>query len=208
MAILCLTVAGALGLLWSEAFAAEPAAAPSSSLPQFEQVRTTVNEYFRTLPEYEAGGVLTRKDVQPLFARLQAVGWTVADREAILAQVPQEGDFLVQQLRTPEGRKFASRIAAYPDGYDRLERLSRIPNGKTTVRDLVRSKGGDKLIEYLATTPGGAEMGKMLSKDPRGAKFNQPTGKIYTAAQLLARLKQSYAAAGGTASDEPAAPAR
>lgn len=190
-------------LLASASIAANPAA--TTKLPKWEQVQAAVNDYFRTLPGYQPGGIVTRTDVRPAFPQLEKLGWAVADREAILTQLPAEGDFLVQQLRTPAGRKFATRIATIPDGYDRLERLSRLPSGRATVRDLIGSKGGDKLIEYLATTPGGNELGKMLSKDSNGPRFNQPTGKIYTAEQVLARLKRSYAEATGT---EPTAAPR
>jgi hypothetical protein len=38
-------------------------------------------------------------------------------------------------------------------------------------------------------------MGEMISQAPHGQGFNQPTGRIYTEQQFIARLKQSYAKA-------------
>lgn len=175
------------------------------SLPAFDQVQKVVLDYFQQLPDYQPGSILTRSDAQGALDRLKQTGWTVADREAILSAMPTADEFLVQQLRTPAGRKFATRIAAFPEGYDRLERLSRLPNGKTTVRDLIRAKGGYELIQYMTTSRGGTELGKMLSQDPHGARFNQPTGRIYTANMFLARLAQSYAAATNRASSRQAA---
>ena len=60
------------------------------------------------------------------------------------------------------------------------------------VHDLISGAGGEKMIQYLTTAPGGKEMGKMLSKAPQGTDFNKPTGRIYTVAMLLARIKVQY----------------
>ncbi len=177
--------------------AATPAAA--GDFPTFEQVRKATLAYFQKLPEYQPGGILSRSEAEPLFSRLKQMGWVVADREAILAAILPDNAFMVQQLRTPVGRKFAVQISAYPDGYDRLDRLSRLPRGKAVVRNLILATGGQEMIEYMTTTPGGVALGKMLSQDPRGAKFNQPTGRIYTVEMLLDRLKRSYDVATGAA---------
>jgi len=170
---------------------AAPAADPPP-LPPWSAVQASVSQYFQGLPEFDPGGILARGEVAPLFERLAALGWEVPDRGEILSQVPADNEFLVVQLRTPAGRKFAARIRGYPGGYDRLERLSRLPQGKQMVRDLIRGPGGEKLIQYLAEAQGGAEMGRMLSATPRGKGFQKPTGRIYTAAMLLERLQESY----------------
>jgi hypothetical protein len=171
------------------------AAQPAPRIPTFGKVRQAVMTHFQALPDFQPGGIITRTDAQPVFDRLKQMGWAVADRDAILAALPTDGEFLVEQLRTPAGKKFAPQIAVYPQGYDRLDRLSRLPLGKNTVRDLIRGTGGEQLIEYMTTSSGGSELGKMLSKDPNGKKFNQPTGRIYTMEMLLVRLQQSHTAA-------------
>ncbi len=164
-------------------------------LPSFADVREAVIRHFELLPGYRPGDIIARSDVAPLFGRLGRLGFSVANREAILKKVPTDGDFLVRELRTRRGRKFMRRIANYPDAYDRLDRLSRLPHGKRTVHDLIRGPGGYKMIKYMTTTPGGKNLGRQLSNAPKGTDFNKPTGRIYTVKLLLAHLKLSYAAA-------------
>jgi len=185
-------VAAALGL--TLALAADcPSAPPTAdSLPDFRRIEQAVRNHFKSLPQYRPGDIITRSDVEPIFKHRKLLGWLGADRTAILSQLPKDDEFLVRQLRTPAGRKFAARIADYPDGFDRLERLSRLPRGQRMVRDLIRGPGGYKLIEYMTTTSGGANLGRMLSKTPEGSNFNASTGRIYTVAMLLGRLSESY----------------
>ena len=164
------------------------------TIPPFGDVKQAVSRYFQARPDFQPSDLITREDVEPLLAQLQAMGLPLADRPDILRRIPIKGEFLVEQLSTPKGRQFMRGIAQYPDGYDRLDRLSRLPRGEQTVRDLIKGPGGPLLIKYMTTAKGGSELGKMLSNDPQGANFNAPTGRIYTAAMLLDRLKQSHAA--------------
>ena len=87
------------------------------------------------------------------------------------------------------------QISSYPNAYDLLDRLSRLPRGRQTVRDLIRGPDGYKMLQYMTTSAGGRQMGKQLSNSPGAGKFNEPTGRIYTAEDLLRRLEQSRAAA-------------
>ena len=180
------------------------AASPTKgkAIPPFEDVKRAVTRYFQNRTDSQPSDLITREDdlitredVEPLLAQLQAMGLPLADRADILRRIPAKGEFLVEQLSTPKGRQFMRGIAQYPDGYDRLDRLSRLPRGEQTVRDLIKGPGGPSLIKYMTTSKGGRELGKMLSQGPHGANFNAPTGRIYTAAMLLDRLKQSHAAA-------------
>ena len=65
------------------------------------------------------------------------------------------------------------------------------PQGQSIVRDLVRQKDGDKMIEYLATTKGGKNMSGMMAQARGGVDLNKPTGRIYTADDLVAALKNA-----------------
>jgi hypothetical protein len=65
------------------------------------------------------------------------------------------------------------------------------------VRDLIRGADGDKLIEYLTTTRGGRNLGSALAGARQGANLNQPTGRIYTADELMAAIEESLAAEAG-----------
>jgi predicted enzyme related to lactoylglutathione lyase len=74
-----------------------------------------------------------------------------------------------------------------------LDRLSSIPRGQTIVHDLVRQKDGDRFVEYLTTTKGGQNMGGMMAQARGGVDLNKPTGRIYTADDLIAALKSALA---------------
>lgn len=164
-------------------------------IPPFSEVRQAVWRYFQQQRDFQPTDLITSEEVEPLLPQLQRMGLPLADAKQILEKVPAKGEFLVEQLSTPSGRKFMRRIAADPNAYDRLDRLSRMPYGQQTVRDLIKGPGGEKLIDYLTKTRGGAELGKMLSNGRQGERFNTPTGRIYTVEMLLTRLQQSHAAA-------------
>ncbi|HEY3391691.1 MAG TPA: hypothetical protein VGK58_03215, partial [Lacipirellulaceae bacterium] len=84
--------------------------------------------------------------------------------------------------------------ARHPGAFSRLDRLSSMARGQAIVRDLIRSSDGDKFIEYLATTRGGRKLGSTLAGARQGTDLNEPTGRIYTADDLLAALDQMSAA--------------
>jgi len=84
------------------------------------------------------------------------------------------------------------QISKYPGAYDRMDHLSQLPRGQRMLGDLVKGPDGYKMIEYMATAKGGQQLGKMLSETPKGHHFNRPTGRIYTAEQLLAQLKSRF----------------
>jgi len=156
------------------------------------QIEKALADHLSKQPEYRAGDLLTKSDVTSALDRLEQLGWQPQDRDAVLAGVLADNDFLAAELRTADGRKFMRKISGYPQAYDRLDRLARLPQGKRTVQDLISGAGGYKMIEYLTTASGGKELGKQLSDTPKGAKFNQPTGKIYTADDLARVLKRDY----------------
>ena len=82
------------------------------------------------------------------------------------------------------------KVGRHPGAFSRLDRLSTISRGQTFVRDLIRSADGDKFIEYLTTTRGGRNLGSSLAGAQHGTDLNQPTGRIYTAEDLMAVLDQ------------------
>lgn len=191
----------AVGLAWAVLLSQSGSAAGTEAgkLPEWPQVVQTVRQHFAAA-EQPPWMILSRDQAAAVLERLAQLGLRPADREQILQQIPAAEEFLVAELRTPQGRQFMADIAAYPGAYDRLDRLSRLPRGKQMVRDLIRGPDGYKLIEYLTTAPNGHELGRQLSRTPKGKQFNQPTGRIYTEAMLLERLHQSYDAlrAGGS----------
>lgn len=168
--------------------------AEKTSWPKIDQVVEAAEKHFKTLANYEPGDILSRGDVEPIFKRLEKLGWKVRDRKPLIEQILPDDAFLVRQVRTAAGRKFMRQVARIPHGYDRLDHLSRLSDADTLIPRLVNGVDGYKMIEYLVEAPGGETMGRMLSNVPNGQNFNRPTGRIYTEKEFIARLKQSYEA--------------
>jgi len=174
-----------------------PPARPKADLPKWEAIERAARAALCGRADYHPGDILARSEAQACFAQLAALGWKPADATELAAAVPGDDEFIVKHLRgknNKDGQRFMRHVASYPDGYDRLDRMIRMPRGEIITEDLIHNPGGFRMVEYLATAQGGQEMGKMLSQTPQGKNFNQPTGRIYTAEQLLARLKTSYSA--------------
>jgi len=188
-------IALGLAVIWCAAGAGKTA--KDRPVPPFGEIKSAVLEYFASLPDYRPGDIITRSEVEPLFARLKKVGFVPADRRSILEKVPADSDFVVRQLRTTAGRKFMRRISPHPGVYDRLERLAGLRRGKETVAELIRRgpKGADVIV-YFAADPDGIKAGKLMSKPTKGGRdYGKPTGRIYTVKMLLEALRRSHAAA-------------
>ncbi|OHB79540.1 MAG: hypothetical protein A2W31_07255 [Planctomycetes bacterium RBG_16_64_10] len=168
--------------------------AGAQPLPEFATVRALVLRALVALPERQPGDIIARSEVEPIFDQLRLMGWAVHERKHILHQTPGDTDFVLQQLRTDPGRRFMRRIAKYPSAYDRLCRLAALPGGRRLVVDLIQEPGGDRFIEYLTKSKGGKNLTQMLKDIPNAANFDQPTGKLFTAEQLIDQLQASYAA--------------
>jgi hypothetical protein len=196
-AILLSVTAVLFGVIAATAAEPQPARAKSAvpPIPSMSEIKLAVLRHFQAKPDYRSGDLIAREEVDPLLAKLRQMGLPLPDAKEILARVPAKGEFLAKQLSTPNGRKFMRQINVYENGYDRVDRLSRIPLGEQTVRDLVRGPGGYKMIEYMTTTPGGKHFAEEFASVPNGKNFNSPTGRIYTAEQLLVQLEESRDAA-------------
>jgi hypothetical protein len=172
--------------------AAAASAAQQPVVPDFVLVSGAVDDFFATLPDYEHGDLITQSQIAQALDNVREAGWDVPVAERIVKLGLADDSFLAKELCTPAGRKFMRKISAHPGAYARLERLSTIARGKSIVRDLVNQPGGDKMIEYLATTDGGQRLGSMLSGARQGANLNQPTGRIYTAEDLIGLLQRMH----------------
>lgn len=194
-----LAVFGTLGALIAAgpSVAAQPfvrvaAEEPAEPLPSFKLVEKTVEAHLASIPKYRKGDLLSQGYVEPIFSQLQKHGWKVADWSAIIKLVPGDREMMVTKLRSDPKRQFMRGAAGYPDGYDRVDHLSRLSDANTLLWRLVAGPDGYKMVQYLTTAPGGAVMSEYLTHAPHGKGFNKPTGRIYTEAQLIKRLKQSY----------------
>jgi hypothetical protein len=173
--------------------------APDGSPADSEKLHEAVSEHFKANKDYQPGDLITRGDVTKLGDVLKKLGGVPEDWQEILDDVLPDGDELVRALRTPRGRSFMRKVASQPGGYDRLDQLRSLPQGSRRVRELIEAPGGEKLIEYLATTKGGRSLGKQLARSKGGRGFDDPTGRIYTEADLLTRLEASYQQQSGKA---------
>jgi hypothetical protein len=168
-------------------------------LPAWNTVERVVADELATIPNYRHGDLLSQSQVAPIFAQLEALGWNVADRVKILESVLPDDDFLVEQLRTTSGIKFMRKIAAYPQAYDEIDQLSRLPSGDLMVRDFLRFAHSDRTFSNK-NGPSPAMFARLVPNEkrqgvPTPQDLGEPTGRIYTAAQFVARLQQSYRAA-------------
>lgn len=171
---------------------AAPTPEEQPAKPSFDDVTAAVEKACAARKHYRPGDILSQGDWDAVEKDLAAIGWKPRDAAEIRKLFLSDKAFLVSELRTKNGRAFMEDIRRLPAAYDRLDRLSGMAQGKSTVQRLIAGPDGYKLLEYMITTPGGNTMGQMLSKDSGGKNFNQPTGRIYTATELLKRLKSSW----------------
>ena len=164
-------------------------AAPRPQAADVRAAAKVVTEFFASQPGYQKGGLVTRSQVEKVVAKMVSNGAKISDPGSVVKLSLADDSFLVRELSTADGKRFMRKIAASPGAYSHLDRLSTIPRGQSLIRDLVRTKDGDKMIEYLATTKGGKNMSSMMAQPRGGVDLNKPTGRIYTADDLVAALK-------------------
>jgi hypothetical protein len=181
-------------LVFLVAFLAPITTASAAKLPAFDKVVQAMTAYFQSQQDYQAGDLLDQSQAAGALEAIAAAGWEVPQAKQIVALALPDNSFLVTQLATPSGKRFMRKIAKTPGTYSRLDRLSQISKGKSAVKILIRDPGGDTMLAYMATTPGGKNLGAMMAGTPKGTNLNQPTGRVYTADDLLAVVKQAYKA--------------
>lgn len=173
-------------------FLARPAvSAEQAKTPEFDKVSRAIEMYFAAHPDYRSGDLICTSQVQQVLKIVAASGWKMYNAREILERSVPDGSFLAGQLSTPAGRRFMRKISSHAGAYSHLDRLSSVPGGESIVRDLIRKPGGDELVTYMTSTKGGRNMGKMMAGVRGGVDLNKPTGRIYTAADLIAALQES-----------------
>jgi hypothetical protein len=160
--------------------------------PSFERVVQGLTAHFRSLPDFQRRDLLSQSQVAAALDAVAAAGWEVPNAKKIVDMALPDNSFLVGELSTQDGKKFMRKISQNPGTFSRLDRLSRLSQGQKVVSQLIGDDGGDVLITYLATTNGGRNLGEMLAGTPDGTDLNLPTGRIYTADDLLGVLKKVY----------------
>ena len=143
-----------------------------------------------------AAGSAARRLTQPTpgsrgSAQVVATGWDVPGQEKIVSRAC--GQFVRHpRALDARGSQVYAQLSRHPGTYNRLDRLSTLENGQDTIPHLIEAKQGEDLIIYMATTTGGKTLGKMMAGTQGGVDLNKPTGRIYTADDLLTVLKQIY----------------
>jgi hypothetical protein len=159
--------------------------------PDFAAVAAAVEKYFATVAGYQSGDLISQSQIAGALKQVEDAGFKAPNAGQIIKLGLPDNSFLVREFSTPTGRQFIRKTGRYAGGYARLDRLGSISDGQKTIRQLMRDKDGDKFIEYLATTKGGHNLGSMIGGARHGVDLNKPTGRIYTAADLIAVLKKS-----------------
>lgn len=179
-------------------FFCSSAQADATSPPPFEKVVAALTAYFESQPDFQRRDLLNQGHVEAALEAVATAGWEVPNTKKIVQLALPENSFLVGELATPDGKKFMRKISQNPGTYSRLDRLSQLNHGQQIVSQLLGDVGGDTFITYLATTNSGHNVGQMMAGTPNGTDLNLPTGRIYTADDLLAVLKRAYAKEFGT----------
>lgn len=168
----------------------------ANSLPEWSTVRAAVNSAFDAQKARASSDLLSRGDVQPVFAQLTRMGWNVKSQADIVSALLPDNDSLVQQLRSKAGTTFMKKVSAERLIYDRLDRVSQASGGAALIRDLIKLPDGER---YARSKPGVA-VPNLLDLLPKNASaqtrtirdYDKPTGKIYTREQFIERLQQAY----------------
>lgn len=194
--VIATLIGASAGVLMGSPAAAQTAAAVPQ-IRSFSDVRSLTGQHLAASgTDYRDGDLITRKQVTELFELLEHAGWEVPEQQSVLNKVLSAGDFIARELlSTPKGRQFMRKIAGYKLGYDRLERMSQLPQGQMSVHDLIHKvPNGHTWIQAMTGTQRGKRLGDRLSNSRQGKDFNEPTGHLYTAKQLLEELQPQFQA--------------
>lgn len=181
---------------WVGSAAAQPDA-PSAAAPAGRPaVATVVADYFAHKPDHRPGDIITQSDVRAVLRTLAQVGWTSPDSKKILDDTLPDDHFVVNLLNTQQGRRFMGRVSGFDLIYDRLDRVSQAPGGRKTLEALVRLPDGERYARPKSQLQHGVpDFLELLPKNASGKvrsirDYDKPTGRIYTADNLLARLSR------------------
>ncbi len=178
----------AILVLFAEVVVAEQ---PKTGGTTASRAAQLVDSYFAALPDYCAGDLISRSQIVAVIRQIEAAGGEVKGARTLVERGLPDNSFLIHELSSPAGKKFMRSVGRHQGAYSRLDRLSSISGGQKIVRDLVREPGGDQMLAYLTTTQGGSKLGSTLGGARGGVDLNRPTGRIYTAAELIAELNGS-----------------
>src|SRR5262245_44967968 len=119
-----------------------PICADPVKFPSLGEVYRIVQRRLASWPDYRPGDLISRSQVQPIFADLKSAGWTVRDQTEILKLVPADDDWFVRELRTSGGQAFMRQSAGFPLAYDRIDRLRNMIMGHQHVKAIIAGPDG------------------------------------------------------------------
>src|SRR5262249_15161118 len=123
-----------LVLVFCVAVSSKSLAAPVPKRPDFKTVAQATVGYFRTIPDFQRGDLISQQQVTGVLDAINGLGWSVPDRDKLVARALPDGSFLLQQSATSDGKKFMRKVAAQRGGYSYLDQLSRISDGEKMIR--------------------------------------------------------------------------
>ncbi len=164
--------------------------------PEYARVRSIIEARLLAQPDFRRSDLISRGDVASALREVEALGWKDVSRSEVISQMLDDGEFLVRELRSPQGRTFMRRVADYRLIYDRLDRVSRAPGGHALIHDLIKLPDGHRYAR-METPPGVPSLTDLLpkglsGKTPRIKDLDKPTGRVYTLDELLRRLETSH----------------
>ena len=182
--VLCLLVVTTLAVA-----AAEPIIPPANAA----KLQAVVNQILSQTEGYKSGDLISQTEVENVLKVLIEGGVKIPPdvQRNIIGQTLPSSSSLIKELNSDRGRAFAKQ-AANPMLYDQLDRITRQQGGALLVHDMIRLPDGYRYARK--TTPQGAiNMRELLPKTASGnaiskQTFEQPTGRIYTEADLVKAL--------------------
>ena len=158
-------------------------------------MQQVVESYFHAA-KHRTADIISKSQVEQVFAALKESGWDCSEKDEILNATLDDQHVLVSTLRSTAGMRFMGKISSRELMYDRLNRVSQVSGGQQLIRDLVKLPDGEK---YAKPRSGGGvpDLLDLLPKNSSGktrriANYHKPTGHIYTVANLVSRLAESY----------------
>ncbi len=181
---------------WAAWAAAQPPVHAQAGPAGAARVAAVVEDYFATLPGYRSGDLIARSNAAEILRRLADAGWRPHNPRQILDDVLPDNHFVVNLLRTPQGQRFMRRVSGFDLIYDRLDRVAQVAGGPRMLEAIVRLPDGERYAHAKRQLPDGVpDFLELLPKNANGKvrtirDYDRPTGRIYTADDLLARLRQ------------------
>jgi len=159
------------------------------------QLAGVIQAHFDAKKGYKPTDLVHQGDVQDILAKLDRLGWRVADGQEILDKTLPTDHAMVKAFDSRQGTRFMRAVADYELIYDRMHRTAELPGGKALVRDIVKLPNGE-IYAKMKPVPGNPTLTELLPKQRNGKTpltrdFDKPTGYIYTAAQLAKRFEVS-----------------